>query len=79
MQLLFRQGMPGAHQAQHAVVDQAEDDLGPLGWLGEHSPAAVFADTTMHPAAPLAQHLVRLQTAAHQGPIPPRSSPSPLT
>ncbi|SDN16817.1 hypothetical protein [Actinacidiphila guanduensis] len=45
--LLFRQEMPGADQAQHAVMYEMEEALGPTmrGWLGERSCTAVFADT----------------------------------
>ncbi|WP_433892727.1 hypothetical protein [Streptomyces sp. CA-111067] len=46
VQLLFRQEMPGADQAQHAVMYEAEEALGLRGWLGEDSATAVFADTS---------------------------------
>jgi len=42
--LLFRQEMPDADRAQHAVMYEAEAALGLRGWLGEGSATAVFAD-----------------------------------
>lgn len=47
VQLLFRQEMPGADQAQHAVMYEAEETLGLRGWLGQGSATAVFADTSV--------------------------------